>query len=181
MGGGAVAVAGFHRLGGAAAIYRAYLPPAPGAATGAPPAPAGPAPADTGALRRYRFVARGAETPDRNRVVIRLAGLDLANYGRNGVVLYGHEPLWPVGTAAAALRAGRLLAEVVLAPTGTSPLADGAAALVAAGVLRGLSVGVRMLRTKLGDDGRTLDVLRSELVELSLVSVPADPTALRVV
>ena len=51
---------------------------------------------------------------------------------------------------------------------------------MASGVLRGLSVGVRPLRSKLSDDGRVLDILRGELLELSLVAIPADSTALRI-
>jgi HK97 family phage prohead protease len=131
-------------------------------------------------LRRFRFVARGAELPDRNRVIVRLAGLDLANYAANGPVLLGHEPLWLVGQAHAYIAAGRLLADVTLAPARATALADQAAALVAAGVLRGLSVGVRPLRSKLSDDGKVLDIQRGELLEVSLVAIPADASALRI-
>jgi HK97 family phage prohead protease len=98
---------------------------------------------------------------------------------RNPVTLWAHDAMMPVGTAEAFVRAGKLMAWVDLRPD-VSPIAAHVVDLVEARIVRGLSVGARIVRASLADDGRTLRVTRWRLVELSLTSMPADPGALRV-
>lgn len=100
----------------------------------------------------------------------------MAPYARNPVVLLHHDPRHPVGRAEVALRGGRLVARLSLAAAGVTAAADHAAALVAAGLLEGLSVGVLRARVI---DGGVVEVTRGRLLELSLTPVPADPGALR--
>jgi HK97 family phage prohead protease len=129
--------------------------------------------------RRYLFVARSGPATDDNGVALAIEGADLAGYRRNPVVLWAHDMTSPVGTAEVDVRGGRLMASIIMRPD-LSPLAGHLVGLIEGGVLRGLSVGARLVRAAMSDDGRTLKVSRWRLVELSLTSMPADAGALRV-
>jgi hypothetical protein len=65
-----------------------------------------------------------------------------------------------------------------LAPPGTTKLVDELRALLAANVVRGISVGFRPVESKPRGNGGGTHFLRQTLIEASLVSVPANPAAL---
>lgn len=125
------------------------------------------------------------ETPDRMGDVIMAEGWDLANFTKNPIALFNHRSDFPIGrwknlrTAKGALRG-----HLEIAPEGTSARIDEIRKLIDAGILRAVSVGFRPLESKprkSSDGGYAGEVfVRSELVETSLVSVPANPNALAV-
>jgi hypothetical protein len=63
-------------------------------------------------------------TLDRTNDVMRPEGCILDNYRQNPIVLANHDLKSPIGTAAPAIRNGRVEALINFAPAGASPIAD---------------------------------------------------------
>ncbi|MDE2765938.1 MAG: HK97 family phage prohead protease, partial [Chloroflexota bacterium] len=125
------------------------------------------------------FVASD-ETEDRMGDVIAADGWELEAYQRNPVFLWAHDyTRAPVGRAVwTGVEGRRLLASVVFAPT---PFAREVETLYRQGFLRAVSVGFRAkafaFRASSGG-GEGVRFTRQELVEVSAVPVPANPSAL---
>jgi HK97 family phage prohead protease len=126
------------------------------------------------------------ESPDRVGDIISAAGWDLANFKRNPVALFNHMPSFLIGTWEN-LRTdkGALRGNLKLAPAGTSERIDEVRKLIEAGILKAVSVGFRPIesRPRTDDAGKKFlgeHFLKQELVETSLVAVPANPNALAV-
>jgi hypothetical protein len=75
------------------------------------------------------------------------------------------------------VRDGQLVVEIEFPPEGVYPAADTARTLVEQGFLRGASVGFNALRARPNDHGGK-DYLEAELLEVSLVGIPSNPSAL---
>ena len=137
--------------------------------------------------RYMRFVASD-ETVDRYGDVISADGWQLANFRKNPIFLFLHDYAEPIGTVPAIKVEGqRLLAGVRFTAPGVSAMADYCWALVQAKVLRAVSVGFSVESANdyefiRDDDERVTGYryLRQELLELSLVTVPANPNALSI-
>jgi len=144
--------------------------------------------------RVVRFVASD-ETPDRVGDVIEVAGWNLTSYKANPVVLWGHDSndRPPIGRAANVRRgvgpSGRaaLLASIEFAPAEAHEFADSVYQLTKAGYLNAVSVGFMPRSTKdisekerqeLGMPSYGLLYDSADLLEISVVSVPANPSAL---
>src|SRR5262245_15896224 len=126
------------------------------------------------------------ETPDRMGDIVMANGWDLENFSKNPIALFNHSSSFPIGIWRN-LRAdkGALRGFLELAPKGTSERIDEIRALVDAGILRAVSVGFRPIKSEpMNDQNRDpwgpQRYLKQELVETSLVSVPANPNALAV-
>ena len=104
---------------------------------------------------------------DRSKDVMNPAGCVLDNYLENPIVLAGHDPTRPIGNAKPVIRNNRVEAMIDFAPPGIS---------AKAGVLRAVSVGFDPIEFKPNKSGG-YDYDKWELVELSLVAVPANPGA----
>lgn len=122
------------------------------------------------------------ETVDRYGDIIEAAGWDLRNFKKNPIALFGHSSGFPIGTwSNVRVEGKRLVATLQLAAKGTSARIDELIALVEQGILRAVSVGFRPLESEpidAKDPWGGQRYTKSELLETSLVSVPANPSAL---
>ena len=148
----------------------------------------GIAAADHQGHREYTFVA---STGDRMRSRVRLNpdGWNLDNYMRNPVVLPHHAgsnvfsaPQNPIGQATRVWIDHRgLMARIRFASTDAGKETE---QLVLEGVIRAVSVGWLGSEFSLdrNEDGTVREIAynQQELIEISVVNVPADPHALRV-
>jgi HK97 family phage prohead protease len=128
---------------------------------------------------------------DREMDAISVTGWDLANYRKNPVVLWAHDSSrLPIGRAIdVGVTDGALKATVEFIPPETpegGQFAESVYRLARSGFLAATSVGFRPLEWTFtrdpergGDDWFPgIDFERQELVELSIVTVPANPEAL---
>jgi len=121
---------------------------------------------------------------DRMGDVIEATGWQLSNFKSHPIALFNHDPDQVIGKwADVRIAGGQLVGNLELAEAGTSPLVDTVRALHEQKILRAVSVGFRPLKKEpLGKDADEFwgpfKFLKSELLECSLVSVPANPRAL---
>jgi HK97 family phage prohead protease len=123
-------------------------------------------------------------TVDRYGDIIEPTGWQLANFQRNPIALFGHQGSFPIGTwANVRVENGKLLGEFVPAARGTSQRIDEIVNLIEQDILRATSVGFQSIETEPLDPKDPyggLRYLKQELLETSIVSIPANPAALQV-
>jgi HK97 family phage prohead protease len=124
------------------------------------------------------------ESVDRMGDIIMSDGWDVGNFKNNPIALFNHNPNFVIGMWSN-IRVGekKLKAKLQLAPMGTSKRIDEIRKLVDAGILKATSVGFRPLDYEQLDKKNPFSgskFIKQELVETSLVSVPANPNALAV-
>lgn len=137
--------------------------------------------------RTATFVASD-ETVDRYGDIVSLDGWDLKNFRRNPVFLWMHSHYQPIGQVKKiGVEGDKLLATVRFFDAGDSKLADDLWRLVKKRKLRAVSVGFTVNSDEdiepIRDENERVTgyrFLRQELLELSMVSVPANPNALQV-
>jgi HK97 family phage prohead protease len=122
---------------------------------------------------------------DRMGDIIEADGWDLANFKRNPIALGFHRSDFPIGKWANlhVNKDKQLRGHLELAPKGTSPRIDELRALVGAGILKAVSVGFRPIEhapINPKDPWSGSRFTKQELVECSLVSVPANANAMAV-
>jgi HK97 family phage major capsid protein/HK97 family phage prohead protease len=122
-------------------------------------------------------------TPDHFNDIIEPAGWSFENFKKNPICLFNHRSEWPIGTwKNIRIAGGELRGHLQPAPWGTSPRIDEVRRLIDAGILKAVSVGFKAIESK--PRGRDpfdgMVYVKSELVECSLVSIPANPNALSV-
>lgn len=128
--------------------------------------------------RILRFIG-STETRDRDGDVLAVDGWELANYLKNPVFLWAHDySIPPIGKAInVTVRNKQLLFDIEFPEEGVYPLADTVYKLYRGGFLSATSVGF------IGKDGMPIATgthfTRQELLELSAVPVPSNPTALQ--
>src|SRR5215471_17345227 len=136
--------------------------------------------------RTIRFVASD-ESVDRYGDIIRASGWQLDNFRNNPVLLFAHDSRQPpVGQVPSIEVVGtELIADCLFRPEGDSQLSDDVWRAVEGGFLRAASVGF----TPTGPINELVDsagnwtgyeFTSQELLELSVVPVPANPQALAV-
>jgi HK97 family phage prohead protease len=107
-----------------------------------------------------------------------MLGWNITNFKKNPIALWSHNAREPIGTwRDVRVEHGALLGRLHMAPKGSSPRIDELSALLAAGVLKGISVGFIPSESKPRENGGR-HFLRQTLVEASLVAIPANPSAL---
>lgn len=121
-------------------------------------------------------------TMDRYGDIVEPTGWDLTWFKQNPIALFGHSSSFPIGRwENVRIESQRLVARLVLAAKGTSQRIDELIGLVEQGVLRAVSVGFRPVESEPIDKSQPYKGTRytkQELLETSLVSVPANPAAL---
>ena len=124
------------------------------------------------------------ESVDRMGDVIMLDGWKLAAFRKNPIALFGHNSSFPIGTwKNIRIDKGALRAKLEMAPEGTSDRIDEIRRLVNAKILKATSVGFKPIKYEPIDEKNPWDgykFIEHELVETSVVSVPANPNALAV-
>lgn len=135
--------------------------------------------------RRATFIASTA-TEDRQGDTIQQDGWDLKSFKKNPVLLFGHNSRdLPIGKVEnIKVEDGKLMAKTVGVDAGVHDLADKVWKMIGSGFLNAVSVGFRALdyEPRFGKDGEWLGMnfLKQELLELSVVPVPANPQAVMV-
>jgi HK97 family phage prohead protease/HK97 family phage major capsid protein len=121
------------------------------------------------------------ETPDRLDDVIMSNGWLLDNFRKNPVALFGHRSDFIVGKwQNIRVVDNQLKGHLKLAPKGASERIDEIRTLVEADILRAVSVGFKAVSHEPRKDSHGVTYTKSDLVEVSLVAVPANPNALAV-
>jgi len=136
--------------------------------------------------RRQMLFAISDDTLDRMHDSVKVEGWEMKQYRKNPVVLFGHDS-WNI----AAPVVGRSLAEFTegdqlkslmeFTPQGVLPLADALYELYRQKFMHACSVGfIPKVWQFVEDDDRPygIDFLEQELLEYSLVPIPANPNAL---
>jgi HK97 family phage prohead protease len=137
--------------------------------------------------RTIRFVASD-ETVDRYGDVVSAKGWQLDNFKANPIFLWGHNYDAPIGRVVkVGVEDGRLMSTARLASEGTSEFIDGLWKLIKQKIVNAVSVGFTVnseddYEAIRDEEERVvgLHFLRQELLEISLVAVPANPSALLV-
>jgi HK97 family phage prohead protease len=121
-------------------------------------------------------------TVDRYGDIVEPDGWDLRNFKKNPIALFGHSSSFPIGKwSDLRVEAGKLIGRLNLAKRGTSQRLDELIGLVEQGILRAVSVGFMAVKAEPLDAEKPYGAqryLKSELLETSLVSVPANPAAI---
>ena len=125
-------------------------------------------------------------TPDRFGDIVEPKGWQTDAFLKNPIALFNHDKSFPIGRWEN-LKSGDkdLRAHLVLAPKGTSARHDEIRRLIEAGILRASSVGFRPIEFESIDPNDRFGLngtryLQHELVETSVVAIPANPNALAV-
>lgn len=121
------------------------------------------------------------EDMDRDGEVLKMDGWDLRAFKKNPVVLPSHLYFQPaIGKAKVSKRDGKLIFRIEFPPEGINPVADVYKGLYKSGFMTASSVGFLPREWSWGEKEneprRTFT--KQELLEISLVSVPANPNAL---
>ena len=130
----------------------------------------------TGPSDRVRRFVISTPGVDRDNDTIDAQGWLLDNYKRNPVVLWAHDySQLPLGKALDVRVEGRRL--VSEAEFAEHPLADTVLKLIDGGFLRATSVGFKPVRFERNVERGGIDFKEQELLEFSVVPVPANPEA----
>lgn len=123
----------------------------------------------------YSFIA-STSVIDRQGESIDQAGWELENYKKNPVILWAHDySKPPLGKSEVSVDGQNLLTEITFASEEANPFAQQMRKLVDEGILNTLSVGF------IPKERQGHIITRAELLEISLVPVPANPEALALV
>lgn len=134
---------------------------------------------------RSAVFVMSTQDEDRDGDVVFTAGIDTTEFEKNPVALLFHKSReFPIGTWSNLQKGARQLeGTCTFIPEGVEDEADVAAKLVAAGVLRACSIGfipktIAMRTLENGDPTWSYEIRECELVECSIVPIPANPGAL---
>jgi HK97 family phage major capsid protein len=136
--------------------------------------------------RDFRYVLSD-ETVDRYGEVIEVAGWKLGNFKRNPIALFGHNGGFPIGTwSGVGVEGKQLVGKLTFAARGTSERIDEIRSLAEQGILTTVSVGFVPKKAVPMDPNADPDdwfapkrYLEQDLLECSLVSIPANPNAVQ--
>lgn len=120
------------------------------------------------------------DTKDRLGDIINPDGWVLSNFKKNPIALFNHNSSFPIGHwANVRVKDNKLIGTLKLAKKGTSDRIDEIIRLVEQDILRAASVGFQPIETEPLADNSGIFFKEQELLETSLVSVPANPAAIQ--
>ena len=141
--------------------------------------------------RTITFVASD-DTKDSAGTVLNQNNWDLRRFNSNGVIGYQHKvyggwddtdnPDNVIGKGYAYIEDGKLMVDITFEPWDINPLADKIYKKIQFGSLRAVSVGFLPIgkgRFGEGEDANTYYFAGQELLEVSVVNIPANPNALK--
>jgi HK97 family phage prohead protease len=130
-------------------------------------------------MKRFDFVA-STDAVDREGDILFPDGWELDNYHENPVILWAHESwTYPIGRSVATkLDNGQLRTTIEFTPADVNPEGHRVYKLVEAGFVKAVSVGFQPKEWVWNDDHKGYDFTRNELLEISVVPVPANQEAL---
>jgi HK97 family phage prohead protease len=106
-------------------------------------------------------------------------GWQLTEFLKSGVLLYEHDRSEPVGLPLnTRIEGGKLVFEPLFMPEEINPFAARVGRMYEGGWLKSVSVGFTPLEMEPRADGRGYIIKRAELLEISCVTIPANPDAL---
>jgi HK97 family phage prohead protease len=127
-----------------------------------------------------------SQNPDRMKDVIDVNGWDLTNFKKNPVVLWSHDYRGlPIGKATSIRRDkknGVLRATAEFVPSDTpvvGPMAEAVLQMLKGGFLNATSVGFQPMETSFDEERGGFNFAKAELLEFSVVPVPANADALQ--
>ena len=134
---------------------------------------------ETGSDRTVKFTIT-TDDVDRERDIIDPAGVDTSDFEKNPVVMFAHSHHdLPIGKAVhLSKQPGKIEATVEFATEGQNPQAERVFQLVKGGFLNATSIGFRPLEWVFNEERRGVDFTAVELLEFSIVPVPANAHAL---
>lgn len=132
--------------------------------------------AKAGDDRIWRGVVGSSGVLDRHGDTVNPEGWNLKNYEKNPVILYGHDHRGlPIGKAInVEIKDGKLMFDIQFSKK--SQLATEVWNLIKEGILKAVSVGFMVEEWGMAGDPYT--IMKQELFELSVVTIPANPEAL---
>jgi len=147
----------------------------------APPAPVLPALKASAGTSASVFTATCTEeVVDRLGDIVFADGVGIANFMKSGTILSQHDGSLPIGRPTRVWRDGNKTRMTATLATEASPVAAQVAALIDARVLRAVSIGFAPVTWKWATDPArkgAIDFLAIDLIEVSVVSCPALPSA----
>ena len=121
------------------------------------------------------------ESVDRLGDIVEASGWDCKTFEKNPIALFNHDKNMPIGRwSNLRVEKGSLRGRLDLANAGTSARVDEIRSLVEQGILRAVSVGFMPLKHVGMEKGHGRRYQQQELLEASLVSVPANCNAMRI-
>ena len=134
--------------------------------------------------RAFTFIFSD-ESVDRYGDVIQARGWDLSNFNANPVALFGHDAGSVENVIGAAknvrVSGDKLVGDIEFMPADVNPNAEAVYQMVKGGWLKTVSVGFAPIEWKAAKDKARpggVDFIRQELLEISIVPLPANPNAL---
>jgi HK97 family phage prohead protease len=129
--------------------------------------------------RTVKFVITTGDA-DREKDVIDPSGWDVENYLKNPVVLFAHDyDSLPVARTTSLEQQGdKLIAVAEFASAELNPMAERVFQMLKQGFLRGASVGFRPTSFAFNEARGGVDFAKQELLEFSIVPIPANAQAL---
>lgn len=119
------------------------------------------------------------ESVDRQGEVIKQDGWDLENFKKNPVILFGHDS-WelPIGKAVDIYTEGDKTYAVIEFAVDIYDKAKTIWEMVKRGILNTVSVGFMNMEYVDGEDYDNVELTKNELLEISIVPIPANPNAI---
>ena len=129
---------------------------------------------------RSFIITASTESPDRMGDTIKADGWDFTNFMKNPVILWAHKYDQPPVAKAnkVFVENNQLKMEIEFPPAGADEFSDKVFNFLSDGFLNAFSVGFIPIEYTPNDKGGN-DYLKQELLEVSVVPVPANPEALR--
>lgn len=140
---------------------------------------------------RVRQFVASTEAVDSYNTIIKSDAWDTTRFDKNPVILFGHQSrALPIAKGSAGVKNKQLLLDADFFPADVNPLSEQSLRILDAGVM-GVSVGFNPLEweynasRETGDEWNDyfyppLDYTRVELLEVSVVTIPANPDAFAV-